>query len=329
MSDVADVRQETSDVTVIVTSFNHQAYIEQCLDSIAAQTQLPRQVIVIDDCSQDDSPDVIEHWLTTSGQPFTFIRHERNLGVCASLNEALAIADGRYLCHVSGDDWEESDRLERQVSAFDREDADTAILVGDIREVDAGGASIFDHDFGKRLGHMAGPQMQSTLLSHLLAENVIPAPGVMVRTGLIREIGGFDEALAFEDYDMWLRLSTRYSMAYERGIVANYRQTGSSMLRNPTRRVSILRSEADMLAKHLGDGAQNDATIAHRLVRIAGQLLEIGATAALRRVLATALSASSEPWIRRAMRTSYLPGGLARVRRRHAVNFSSQLNCTE
>ena len=142
-----------------------------------------------------------------------------------------------------------------------------------------------------------------------------------MRTNLGREIGGYDESLAFEDYDMWRRLATRYSMAYERGIVANYRQTSSSMLRNPARRVSILGSEADMLAKHLGDSPQNDAIIEQRLVRIAGQVLELGAAPALRRVLVSALAASDEPWIRRAKRTTYLPGGLARLRRKHAARF--------
>jgi glycosyltransferase involved in cell wall biosynthesis len=309
------------DLTVVVTNFNHQAYIEQCLDSIAAQTMPPKQVIVIDNCSRDDSVNVIENWLAQTGKQYTFIQHERDLGVCASMNEGLALATGRYFCNVSADDWIENDRFARQVTAFEQTDANTALLVSDIREVDAGGAKIVDHDFGARLGHMTGPEMQSELLSRLLAENVIPAPGTLMRTDLVREIGGYDEDLAFEDYDMWLRLSTRYAIAYQSGIVANYRILDSSLLRSTDRRVAVLRSEAAMLAKHAGSSEERDNVIAQRLVRIAGELLRLGSATALQRVLGYAMTVSAAPWLRRATRTSHMPGGLDRLKKKYATEF--------
>jgi glycosyltransferase involved in cell wall biosynthesis len=317
MSDIYAGNQRSCDLTVVVTSFNHQAYVEQCLDSIAAQSVAPRQVIIIDDCSSDDSADVIQNWLTLTGLPYAFIRHDRNVGVCASLNEALALAQCAYFCHVSADDWEVDDRFEKQVLAFDHQSPDTALLVGDIREVDAGGGLIFDHDFGKRLGHVSGTSMQTELLSQLLRENVVPAPGVMMRTRLVREAGGYDETLAFEDYDMWLKLSTQYSLAYESGIVANYRVVGSSLTRDIVRRVSILNSEASMLARHLGERTTNDEIIATRLIHIAGQLLDLRAVGPLRRILTLAMTASREPWIRAALAATYIPGGLRRLRKAH------------
>lgn len=321
MSDVAVSKRALSDVTVVVTSFNHQAYVERCLDSLAAQSSPAQQIIVIDDCSRDDSANVIEHWLAQSGETYAFIRHERNLGVCASLNEALSQAKGRYFCHVSADDWEESARFELQTAAFEGADSNTSMLVSNIREVDAGGLTIIDHDFGKRLRLMTGPHGQLQLLHRLLAENVIPAPGVLMRTDLIREVGGYDESLAFEDYDMWLRLSTRYSIAYEPSIVANYRVLNSSLMRNHARRVSVLRSEGDMLSKHSGRTSEVDAIIAQRLIHIASELLEFGDATALRHVLSAALSLSHEPWLRRAQITTHLPGGIAHLRNTRSKEF--------
>jgi glycosyltransferase involved in cell wall biosynthesis len=196
-----------SDVTVAVTCYNHQSYIEQCLDSIEAQTWIPRQVIVIDDASKDDSAEVIRHWLQKHQSSWSLSTHVRNRGVCTTLNEALKLADSRFFCHVSGDDWEVADRFERQSTDAGWNDPSTALLVGDIREVGPGGATLVDHNFGGRLGHITGQAAQDQALSHLLVENVIPAPGVLLRTDLVRRLGGFDEDLAFEDYDMWLRLS--------------------------------------------------------------------------------------------------------------------------
>lgn len=309
---------QVTDLTVVVTCYNHQAYIEQCLDAIAAQTVPPRQVIVVDDHSMDDSANVIGRWLGDRGLPWTFVAHAKNAGVCATLNEALAAAEGRYFCHVSGDDWVARDRFERQVAAFSRAAAGTAVLVGDMREVDAGGSTIVDHDFGRRLGMFAGREAQPGLLTGLLTENVIPAPAVLMRTDLVREVGAFDEALAFEDYDLWLRLALKYSIEYEAGIVTNYRVVDSGLTRNLSRRIAMLTSEADALAKHTGENPTTNAIIARRLLGIAGAIVEVGDKQALRRVLSHAADASATPWIRRAKRAVRLPGGLARLSRTHA-----------
>jgi len=310
-----------ADVTVVVTTYNHQAYLEQCLDSIAAQTQTPLQVIVIDDFSQDDSPNLIEHWLKETDEKYLFLRHERNMGLNSSLNEALALAIGRYFLHVSADDWAEPDRLERQVGALEKAGEQTAIVVSDIREVSAGGMTVVNHDFRERLSPVAGALTHSDALMCLLAENVIPAPGVLMRTALVREIGGYDPSLAFEDYDLWLRLSSNYAIAYEPGIVSNYRVVDSGLTRNRTRRISMLLSEAEMLAKHAGQSQEQDIVIGRRLVRIAGSVLEFEDGPAFRRVMGTASIVSNEPWLRRARRSSSRRGGLALIRKHEAEKF--------
>jgi glycosyltransferase involved in cell wall biosynthesis len=310
-----------TDLTLVVTCYNHQSYIEQCLDALAAQTVPLRQVIVIDDRSKDDSANVIRRWLHDSGLPWTFVAHSQNAGLCASLNEALAMAEGTYFSHLSGDDWVTSDRFERQVTAFSQAPQSAAIMVSDLREVDAGGSTIVDHDFGRRLGDLVGHEAQPRLLAGLLSENVIPAPAVVTRTDLVREVGAYDESLAFEDYDLWLRLARRYSVAYEKGIVTNYRVVDSGLTRDPSRRVAMLTSEADALAKHTGANSTTNAIIAKRLLGLAGAIIEVGDKAALRRVLALAADASPTPWVRRAARVSSMPGGLARLRRSHGVEL--------
>lgn len=306
-----------SDVTLVVTCYNHQSFIEQCLESVAGQTFPARQVIIIDDFSRDDSAETISRWLEHRGTSYTFIRHTQNVGVCASLNEALALAEGRYFCHVSGDDWEELDRLEVQIPAFDAADQSAAFLVGDIREVDVGGLNLVDHDFHQRLDHITGLAGQHRLLSSLLKQNSIPAPSTLAHTGRIREIGGYDESLAFEDYDLWLRLSLHYSVEYVPGIVSNYRIVNSGLTRNTARRGAVLTSEADMLAKHIGRSPADDVTISVRLLRIAHDLLELELPRELRGVLVHAAKAKNDPWVRKAISQANTRGGLDRIRRHH------------
>jgi glycosyltransferase involved in cell wall biosynthesis len=257
------------DVTVIVTSYNHQAYIEQCLASILSQDRAPKAVVVIDDASTDDSADVIEQWIRGHGAPFRFIRHTTNRGVCKSLNEALSEVKSAYFCHISGDDWIPVDRIRVQSDALADAPEESAAVVGDVEEVDAGGINLATHDIGARLMGLLGPDNQIALHDALLRENVILAPAVMLRTSAVRAIGGFDETLAFEDYDMWLRLSHRFSFAYAPGVVSHYRVLGSSLTRNPRRAREMLDSQVRLLRKHLGESPENDIVISDHLNDIA------------------------------------------------------------
>ena len=313
--------QAVCDVTIIVTCYNHQAFVEQCLESLAAQTVAPRQVIIVDDASSDASAEVIERWLAQSGKAWSFIHHDVNRGLCPTLNEALALVEGKYYCHLSADDWQEHDRLERQVGVFETLPDDVAFMVSDFREVEAGGGILVDHDFSRRFGDLAVQSDSTALLARLLSENVIPAPAVMMRTHLVRDAGGYDEELDFEDYDLWLRLATTHQMGYAPGIVASYRVVGSGMSRNPRRRARFLGSEAAMLAKHIGSTPENDATITRRLLAIAGGLLELDATTEVRTVLGYASAASKDPWVHRMHRLARRPGGVRSLKKRHGMQF--------
>ncbi|MEP6482196.1 MAG: hypothetical protein ABJA94_09340, partial [Rhodoglobus sp.] len=129
----------------------------------------------------------------------------------------------------------------------------------------------------------------------------------------------------FEDYDMWMRLAVDYSLAYSPGLVACYRVVGTGMFRNPKRRAALLRSEAAMLAKHIGLSAEDDGTIARRLIELASELSKLEATPAVRDVLRWAYAASPQQWIARALRTIRLPGGLRRIKRTYARRLGLDL----
>ncbi|CCD83637.1 conserved protein of unknown function [Bradyrhizobium sp. ORS 285] len=90
-------------VTLVVPNFNHAHYLPESLGSIANQTRAPDRVIVIDDCSTDDSIAVIERFL--SDRPsWRLIRHGTNQGVVRGQNEALAIADTAWIGFLGADD---------------------------------------------------------------------------------------------------------------------------------------------------------------------------------------------------------------------------------
>ena len=74
-------------VSMIVPCYNQARFVLETLESVRAQTYKPTELIIVDDCSSDDSVAIIEQWLQENGIHCTFIRHHKNRGICRSLNE--------------------------------------------------------------------------------------------------------------------------------------------------------------------------------------------------------------------------------------------------
>ena len=92
-------------VSFVVTSYNYAQYIEQTLESIKAQTYKNIEIIVVDDCSNDNSSEVIENFIQfNQDYKITFIKHENNMGQLASMLDGLRIAQGVFVSFVDSDD---------------------------------------------------------------------------------------------------------------------------------------------------------------------------------------------------------------------------------
>ncbi len=79
-------------VSVLALSYNHERFVDESLDAIGKQTFRDFELIIVDDCSTDDTARRVEHWLERTGFPATFVRNETNLGVSASRNLGLSLA---------------------------------------------------------------------------------------------------------------------------------------------------------------------------------------------------------------------------------------------
>jgi len=256
------------DVTVVVTCFNHQAYVEQCLASIAAEDPAPSRIIVVDDRSSDDSVAVIRHWLASHDVDARLIARERNGGVCAAMNDALAATETPFFRHISADDWLLPGELADHVEALKGADVSIALAVGDIVETDGGGLVLAEHEIGSRLAGRWGADHRDELHHQLLKSNQIPAPGVVLRTEAVRRVGGYDESLVFEDYDMWLRLSVHFGAVHHPRQVAAYRVLQTSLTRAPAAAERFLDSELRSIEKHLGRSRANDEVILERVAKL-------------------------------------------------------------
>lgn len=99
--------------SILVVCFNQEKLISDCLESIITQSMKPYEVIVVDDCSADNTWSVVNYYIEKYPLMIKGIRNETNLGVFQNVNKAKLLPTGNFVNFVSGDDILPSGILER------------------------------------------------------------------------------------------------------------------------------------------------------------------------------------------------------------------------
>ena len=208
-------------VTVRMPAYNHELYVEKAILSVVNQSFQDFEFIVVDDGSSDQTPFIIER--LAKKYDFVFLR-QKNCGLCATLNRILSLAKGNYLTGCASDDFYGPDRLEKQVAFMEAHPEigvchTNAIIVNEHeQELGPMNATNFYHDNWSE--------------EQLAIKNTIIAPTVMVRTELIRGIGGYDESLQVEDSITWYKLIRLTKFHYLDQSLSYYRKHPANTTKN-------------------------------------------------------------------------------------------------
>jgi glycosyltransferase involved in cell wall biosynthesis len=200
-----------SRVSVVVPTYNGEAYVGEALQSILRQSHPPFEVIVCDDGSTDDTAEVVG-----SFEGRVRLIHQANQGVSAARNRAARTARGEFLAFLDQDDLWEPDLLETQVALLESR-RDCVLVYGDSLVVDSSGKVS-----GRRSSFLT--YREGRVFEELLGGNFIPIETVVVRAPLFREQGGFNPRWKYlEDYELCLRLARIGSILYTPRPIARYR----------------------------------------------------------------------------------------------------------
>ena len=182
----------TTEVSVIIPTYNRCAMLLEAIDSVLAQSTQSFELIVIDDGSTDGTA---EH-LMGLGKTIRIERIEHS-GPAAARNRGVALAGAPLIAFLDSDDLWAPTKLERQLG-FMRANSEYAISqtneiwIRNGRRVNPG----LRHR--KRAGDIFIDSLRTCLIS---------MSATIMRTDLFRSLGGFDESMdATEDYDLWLRI---------------------------------------------------------------------------------------------------------------------------
>lgn len=197
-------------VSVIAPAYNHEKYIESCLRSIANQKCEDMELIVLDDCSKDRTPQIIRQLLAQESfqKAFSmgtkFIPHEKNKGAHDTINEGLLMAKGKYLAVINTDDAFGENHLSGLLDACERKNSEFAF--GGVRVVDENDRPV-NEGYGQAImKYQDTARMCPTVTMGLTRGNSTISTGNMVFTSrLYRELGGFRNYKYVHDWDFALR----------------------------------------------------------------------------------------------------------------------------
>jgi len=111
-------------VSIIIPVYNVSDYVEECLQSVAAQTYTDIECIIVDDCGTDDSMQKVEQFVTSYQGPIAFkiLHHEHNRGLSAARNTGMDAATGDFISFIDSDDYIQPQMYKVLVNAFLEED---------------------------------------------------------------------------------------------------------------------------------------------------------------------------------------------------------------
>lgn len=194
-------------VTVGVPCYNYGRYLDFCLQSLFAQTYQNLQVIVVDDHSSDNTPKVVKK----NAGKITSVRHRVNQGNVATYNHAIELARGKYFTLLSADDGLLPTCIEKSVAILENY-PQVGLVYTATKIIDAKNRVVRTTDPRQKLSYVGDPDDFKVLLT---GWNFVPTPGAVVRTEIFDELGGYDAKFPHpNDWDMWLKISSRYQLAY-------------------------------------------------------------------------------------------------------------------
>ena len=198
-------------ISVIIPTYSYGRFLRDAIDSVLAQTVAPLEIIVVDDGSTDDTPEIVASY----GDRIRYIR-QQNAGVGAARNSGIAAARGEYLAFLDSDDIWLPEKLARELACLEADPGLGLVHCG-VEMFDASGTVRIS--MTGREGWIAHELLR-------LDREVIASVGScpLVPKRVVDEVGGFDESLPpSEDWDFVYRVALRYRIGFVPMVLVRYR----------------------------------------------------------------------------------------------------------
>lgn len=185
-------------VSVIIPCYNAVKYIEKSVESIITQSYKNLEILIIDDCSNDGSYQILEK-LQKQDNRIKLYRNENNLKIVATLNKLVLLSSGKYIARMDADDISLNTRIEKQVDFLEK-NPDYGLCGTSIYRVD---------EDGKKIGATKFPIKAEDNRFFIRFFPTLCHPTVMARADILKNNLYAEEFNYAEDYELWTRLISK------------------------------------------------------------------------------------------------------------------------
>lgn len=206
-----------STVSALVPVRNGMPYLGDALVSLQRQTHAPDEIVVVDDGSDDGTPDFLR--LASRADSRVRVLTGPAAGLVEALNLGLGETRSDWIVRLDADDVALPHRIETQLR-FLGENPDCVLV---------GSAYGFIDTSGRPLGRSTHLEMTTPRRFDPLHDPNVPHPSVMFRRDAVLELGGYRQLVPAEDLDLWLRLADRHPLGYLDDVLVDVRVLGNSI----------------------------------------------------------------------------------------------------
>jgi len=214
-------------ITIVVAVYNGAATVPQCIDSVARQTYPHKELIIIDGGSTDGTVELLK----ANHPKIAYWSSEPDQGIYHAWNKALLRARGEWICFLGADDhfWDEH-VLTRMAEELEKLPAEIRVAYGQIMLLNGAGERLY-----------AVGEPWERLRQRFLKSMCIPHPGMMHRSSLFEEHGGFDESFRIAgDYELLLRELKTADAAFIPNLVTVGMRQGKGESSHPAATLRVL-----------------------------------------------------------------------------------------
>jgi len=221
-------------ISIVIVTYNSSQFIIETLESVFNQTWEETELIITDDCSEDDTIEICRNWVKENKQRFVrteILTSDKNTGVPANANRALYAAEGDWIIFLAGDDTLKPDCMSNNMSWI-ASNPEIKVLFSfvevfkDTFEPQNLLKTVPGDPFNPK-GIMApGRSAESQYRMLLLSDRIHYTPSALLHRKTLISVGGFDERFKLlEDHPLWLRLTQNgYKLYFMDKVTVNYRR---------------------------------------------------------------------------------------------------------
>lgn len=233
-------------VSVIIPAYNHEKYIQETVESIAAQRYQNIELLIVDDGSKDLTYNLLQLLQKKFQNRFVrfYVEHQENQGTCGTINKLLGLAEGKYIYLIASDDKACPECIDLEAKFLER-NPDYALCVGNNEFIDANSNKCYvDKSFSPKSNFEEGDfdnfvayleyfkefSFKSDAFGsypNLFQGNHIPN-GYLFRKNIFEKIGMFTKEAPLEDFWMMLQISKYWKIKYLDKILFSYRLHGAN-----------------------------------------------------------------------------------------------------